>query len=92
MNIAETVKEMQEKEGGQYVLCMAVFDEKTKLITTTVETHNFPVNDIPTARNQISKNLGVLHQSEVVDTLERPIKPIDTDKLAVIEELQDLLE
>jgi len=92
MNIAETVKEMQEKEGGKYVLCMAVFDEKTKLITTTVETHNFPVNDIPNARNQISKNLGVLHQSEVVDTLESPIKPVDTDKLAVIEELQDLLE
>jgi hypothetical protein len=88
MSVIETVNELSQTEDAKWLVCVARFDPATKTVITTVETHSFPVNDLPVARNQISRNITVLHQRDSVDELTGE----ERERMETLEELKGMLE
>lgn len=51
--------------SSKYIITVSVLNEKTLNIDTNVECYNFLTDDLPIARNQISKMLFDIHQKEI---------------------------
>jgi hypothetical protein len=88
MSVIETINELSQAKDSSWVVCLSRFDPSSKTVITTVETHSFPVNDLPVARHQISRNISMLHERDSTDV----ITVQEKEKIEELEELKTMLE
>jgi hypothetical protein len=72
MTLKERVAAVKSEQ--KYILTLSILDEKGKSIDHFVESNHFLTNDIPIARNEISKLLGEIYIKETTQKSEMEIQ------------------